>query len=478
MAETHFSRLDDESRALHDSWDHIARIVFLVAVLAILVWAACTALRETVHFALEHLFALVTGAGAWGAVVLLAALVRRGIARGVLLRRDGWREVTGDGIDLALRNYHVTYEDDGDDPQPRYALPAFSLALKKFVATVLTLGTGCSGGLEAPVVLIAEGISSGFARVLAVRSEHELRTYQLAGIAAAVSTLLGAPFTAALFATEIAYGDRIIYRKLAYALWAGVLAYWLNTRLHGYAPLFVAPTHLPVYSVTEYAGAALVGVAVSVPLALGFGRAMTYLDDLFRRVVRPAWHPVATSAAAGVVALVLFYAADVDAEYVLGTGERTIRELLDRETTGVLTLWWALLLVLLGKMVTTGLTLAGGGSAGLLVPSMYLGGVSGALVAHVVTLSGWADLDPALFAVVGIGASLVAVVGVPLAAIALVFEVFGKAYGPPAILACGVTYLLTLRLKIYRQQRTSPAPRADETGSAEADAEAAREREG
>jgi CIC family chloride channel protein len=95
---------------------------------------------------------------------------------------------------------------------------------------------------------------------------------------------------------------------------------------------------------------------------------------------------------------------------------------------------------------------------------MYLGGVSGALTGHVLNATGIATLDPALFAVVGIASALVAVVGVPLAAIALVLEVFGERYSPPAILACGVTYLLTLRLHIYKTQRMSPDPTADETG--------------
>ena len=76
-------------------------------------------------------------------------------------------------------------------------------------------------------------------------------------------------------------------------------------------------------------------------------------------------------------------------------------------------------------------------------------------------------LDPALFAVVGIASALVAVIGVPLASIALVLEVFGKAYGPPAILACGVTYLLTLKFTLYESQRMSPSPTADETGGAQ-----------
>lgn len=464
MAGQHFEKLDDEARALHDSWDSIVRIVLLVAMLSVLVWAACTALRMSVHWALDWVLEHGEQRGWMGALILLGALVAGGIARGLLLQRESWQGAVGDGMSNALDNYHITYQHEGDDPQPRYERPAFSLAAKKFVATFLTVGSGSSGGLEAPVVMIAENVSAGFSRVLAVRSEHELRTYQLAGIAAAVSALLGAPFTAALFATEIAYGDRIIYRKLAYALWAGVIAFWLNTWLRGsYVPLFVGPTHAAEYSIAELGGAALVAIAVSVPVAFGFGKAMMTLEMLFANRVHPSWHAIMSSLAAGLIALGLFYTAGVTPERVLGMGEHTISEILAGDSE--LTVWWMLLLILVGKVLTTGLMAAGGGSAGLLVPTMYVGGVSGALVAQLVNLTGWAQADPALFAVVGVASSLVGVVGVPLAAIALVFEVFGKSFGPPAILAVGVTYLLTLRFKIYGAQRNSPSPDADETGA-------------
>ena len=43
-------------------------------------------------------------------------------------------------------------------------------------------------------------------------------------------------------------------------------------------------------------------------------------------------------------------------------------------------------------------------------------------------------------------------VGVPMAAIAMSLEVFGPQYGPPTILACGLTYVLTLRLTVYERQ--------------------------
>jgi CIC family chloride channel protein len=458
----HFERLDEEGRALHDSWDQIARVVVLVTLLASFVWGVCTALRHLVHALLERVLREADHPTLTGGAILVGALVAGALVRGLLMRSEKWRDAAGDGMDHALANYHVTYEHEGDDPQPRYDRPAFAFAARKFVATFLTLGSGASGGMEAPVVVISESLSAGFARVFGIRSEYELRTYQLAGIAAAVATLLGAPFTGALFATEIAYGDRIIYRKLAYALWAGVVCFWLNAWLRGrYAPLFVGPQHSPNYSVGELGGAALVAIAVSVPVALGFGLAQARLQELVA-LLRPAWHAVAAALASGLVALLLFHVAGLAPRHVLGMGEETIDALLSgKEELGA---WWIVALILVGKIVTTSLTIIGRGSAGILVPSMFLGGVAGALVAKLVALTGLSTPDPALFAVVGIASSLVAVIGVPLAAIALVFEVFGKAFGPPAIVACGLTYLITLRIKIYKHQRLSPSPAADEGG--------------
>lgn len=463
MGSTHFQNLDDEARALHDSWDHIARLVVLCAMLAAFVWGVVTALRYAVHHSFEALIHFVEHQpGLLGPVVLLVVLGLVGTLRGLLIQRPGWADASGDGMDIALDNYHSTYGDADDDPQPRYQRPAFRLAVRKAVATLLTLGSGGSGGLEAPAVLISESLAAGFSRVFRIQSEHELRTYQLAGISAAVTTLLGAPFTAALFATEIAYGDRIIYRKFAYALFAGIVAYVLNNRTFGFAPLFTAPDHAPTYSMAEYGVTALVAVAVSAPLAIGFGLAMKSTRALVQRA-HPVTHGGMTSLLVGVVALSLWFGFGISPVHVLGMGEETVTGVLTGDV--FLASWWVLLLVLGGKILTTGLTLSGGGSAGMLIPSMYFGGVSGALTAQVLIATGIApELDPALFAVVGIASALVAVVGVPLAAIALVLEVFGAAYGPPAILACGVTYLMTLQRSIYRTQRMSPDPTADEVG--------------
>lgn len=468
MASEHFKKLDEESRALAETWDQIARVTVIVGVVSVVVWAFCAALRSAVHYAGEHVIAAAHHGGLGGAALLLGALLLGAVIRTLLYRSPAWRAAAGDGMQGAIENYQITYVHAGDDPEPRYVRPAFGAALRKAVTTFLTLGSGASGGLEAPAVVIAEALSAGISRVLRIRSEHELRTYQLAGIAAAVATLLGAPFTAALFAAEVAYGDRIIYRKLAYGLWAGVVAFWCDTWLHGsYEPLFHPPPHEPLYSVAEYSVAALVAVAVSGPLALGFGRAILTIRKAVERA-GPPWLGSASVVLAGLLALGLHHGLGIAPHHVLGMGEETVDAILGHSAE--LDAAPILALVLFAKVLTTGLTITSGGSAGLLVPSMVLGGISGALTAHGVNMTGIATLDPALFGVVGIASALVAVVGVPLAAIALVFEVFGRVFGPPAILACGLTYLVTLKFKVYAAQRavpSDPAPAPEDASDAE-----------
>lgn len=464
MAGRLFEQLDEEGRALHDSWDNVARVMFVVAMLASAVWSLCALLRSGVHLVGDGLLELgetLPPWTAWGA--LFAALAVAGFVRGKLCERPAWKETKGDGIDVALANYHVTYDHAGDDPQPRYDRPAFGLALRKAVATVLTLGSGASGGLEAPVVLIGEAIGAGWARVFRARSEHELRTYQLAGIAAAVGTLLGAPFTAALFAIEIAYGDRIIYRKFAYCLMAGIIVFALNRKFLHTPPLFVAPVHAGEYTVTQYLQSAIVAACVSAPVALGFGRLMTQTGRVIERMPGPL-RGAAGGVANGLVALAAWGAVGMEPHHVLGMGTQTLTELLAGKESFT---WWFLLLAMLGKMATTGFTIRSGGSAGILIPAMYLGGVSGAVTGKLLELAGASGgMSIQIFVVVGIASSLVAVIGVPLAAIGLVLEVFGSAYGPPAILACGVTYVVSLRLRVYKGQRMSADPDADETGGA------------
>jgi len=154
--------------------------------------------------------------------------------------------------------------------------------------------------------------------------------------------------------------------------------------------------------------------------------------------------------ATGLVGLSVWYFFGIDPRHVLGVGEQTLTELMSQEGNPVLSVWWILLVLVAAKTLTTGLTLMSGGSAGLLVPAMFIGGVSGAAVHYGLVAVGIpAGPDASLFVVAGIASGLVGVVDVPLAAITFVLEVFGAHFGPPAIVAVVVCHMVSRRLQLY-----------------------------
>lgn len=432
-----------------ESFEENLRRLGLVAVTAIAVWGLVTLTRWACETGFRTVMVLVLpGESRHGWILVLLVLAGSGFLRGLLARRKEWDAAQGDGMGMALGNIHLTYEQEGDDPTPRYGLCTMARALRKSVMTILTLGAGCSGGLEAPATVIGEGLGAFWAKTLGIRSAYELRICQLAGISSGIATLLHAPFTGALFAAEVAYSGTFLYRKLAYCLFAGVTAFFLNTRALGLPPLFpgLSDGASRLYGPWDYGTAFLIATFFSAPSAL----LMASLLKAGRRCLghfRPLWRPVVGAVLTGAIGLLPWLLLEIPPEHVLGMGEITILQLLEKTGPPAFEVWWALLLLLLLKALATATTLGSGGSVGMLVPAMVLGGLGGA-VAHDALLSLGLSFDPmpALAIASGIAAGLTAVAGVPLCAITFVLEVFGAGFGPPAMVSCGVCFLLYSRL--------------------------------
>ncbi len=116
------------------------------------------------------------------------------------------------------------------------------------------------------------------------------------------------------------------------------------------------------------------------------------------------------------------------------------------------------------KVVATCVTLGSGGSGGVIAPSLFLGATAGAVVGILLQDTQWfPNLQPELYALVGMGAVLAAVIHAPLASILICFEVTEDyKVMVPAMLACVFAtgfarlifrdsiYTLTLRLRGVR----------------------------
>ncbi|MCP3689168.1 MAG: chloride channel protein [Gammaproteobacteria bacterium] len=455
----------DISETLYDSWFELARNLLIIAIVSICTWALVSVVRfgiELCYDATLGVFAEAAEAGVeegravesakldFSMWIVMGVLVAGAIIRTLLLSLPSWRSSVGDGMGEALGEIHASYEESSSEVPARYQKPDFMHALRRVILTILTVGSGGSGGIEAPVVPIGESIGAAWSRLFGVIRREDVRLFQIAGIAAAISTLLDAPFTAAVFAAEVVYHGRVLYRTLTYSLIAAVIGFALNNHFFEVEALFSAPHHPHNYTPVEYMEIAAVAFVCSTPAALLLAWLFSRLRFIFSLL--PFYtRSLAGAIGAGAVAVCLWFWLGIGPQHILGVSEETIVLVLTGMGESYLQLWWVLLLLILGKLLATAFTLVSGGSAGLLVPAMYIGAVTGAAVYQILFLLGYEPSGHiSLYVVSGLSSALVAVAHVPLSAIALVLEVFGAAYGPPAIVACVFTYMLSRRYEMFR----------------------------
>jgi CIC family chloride channel protein len=447
-------------------------------------WAAVFVLKELVHWLFHTVLHWIehapTAAVLFLPLFLGAALVA--ILAGVQPISIDYKDkdkissldaVEGDGLERAIALYHSSNplgKEGGvgaEGLQARWHLPTSSLAALKFAATLATLGSGGSGGLEASAALIGESLGAAYYRLRAQPSRREglryslfrpwavpnsehLQVAQLSGIAAAVTALIGAPVAAAFFATEVMYRNRPLLEKFFYSLISAVVARMLSTLVMGARPtLFEIPAMGEPPGDWRYL-AFLVLTAVAIA-AVGQAFRLFRLVSVawFERRLNNRWVRLLLGAAiTGLIAYsvavltVPFVPMDTGLKLVLGSGESAI----NMAFAGQLTLTLALV-GLVAKMPATLATISSGGSGGLLVPSLFFGTMVATILAKLGGLPEKALIAPALTA------SLVALVNTPLAALLLAIELFGSSYVVPGVLALLIAYMLSNPRTIYRTQK-------------------------
>jgi CIC family chloride channel protein len=103
------------------------------------------------------------------------------------------RSARGGGTGVAVVAFH----------SHRGRIPA-RLTWTKLIASVLTLGTGGSGGREGPISLVGAGLGSLLAERLHLTA-RDRRVLLVAGIAGGIAAVFRAPLTAAIYAIEVLY---------------------------------------------------------------------------------------------------------------------------------------------------------------------------------------------------------------------------------------------------------------------------------
>ncbi|NCF68680.1 MAG: hypothetical protein GWP61_22195 [Chloroflexi bacterium] len=459
-------------------------------IIGAVVWAAVFALKELVHWLFHEVLHWIEHAPTPLVLfipLLIGALIVGAIAQfraSVIIYRDDEGEVEplnaieGDGLERTIALYYSAdpfvkkgLATDQTGLEARWQMPTFAMAARKFVASLATLGSGGSGGLEASSALIGENLAAWYYKLHTNISRHKLgdvpasmsryweapnpaflQTAQLGGVAAAVTVLLGAPLAAAFFASEVMYRNRPLLEKLFYSLIAALTARFLSSLVVGGRPMMfeVEEFVFPTFRDLRY-GFALVLMAIVIAFVgqvyrLSSMNSNAWFQKIDNRFVRL----LVGFGITGLVALIVYYLThslgitEHGLELVLGPGESMV----NMAFAGQVTLSMALI-GLVAKMIATLATISSGGSAGLLVPSLFFGTMVAAAFAQ------WFDYEPMLFIVPALAGSLIAIVNTPLTAILFAVEAFGAIYMIPVLLILIVTGLLSNPKTIYRTQQVA-----------------------
>ena len=308
----------------------------------------------------------------------------------------------------------------------------------KLIATLLTIFAGGSVGKEGPGAQIGAGVASLIATTLKFR-KGDRKKLVICGISAGFASVFGTPIAGAIFGLEVLIIGVIMYDVLLPSFIAGFAAF-TTTQFLG--------VEYTYFNVRFYQSVALdIPLIVQVIIAgVFFGVVsdilVTTLTKSSQKIKKLPYSPYMIALVGGAVLVVLTM---IFGEKYLGLGMGTIKEALNPESSvhGDLP-WYAFLL----KTVFTSITLAVGGSGGIITPIFYVGATSGNLFGH---LAG-GDHIP-LFAALGFVSVLSGATNAPIAATIMAVELFGLEIAHYAAISAVMSFLLTGHRSVFNSQK-------------------------
>ena len=323
----------------------------------------------------------------------------------------------------------------------------------KALASALTIGGGGSVGREGPIVQIGAALGSTLGGVVRV-PEARRRVLVACGAAGGIAATFNAPLAGVFFAMELILSD-FAAQSFGMVVLSSVTASVIGRAALGDAPFLVLPT-FTVDHVHEYLLFALLGILAGV-VGVGFTRVLYAIEDVCDWAWRgPEWlRPAVGGVLLGSLLLAL--------PQMYGVGY----PVLGKSVLGGYDIAF-LLLLLVGKMLATSLTIGIGGSGGVFAPSLFIGAMLGAAFGQALGL-----LDPAVagpsgaYALIGMGAVFAGAARAPITAVIIMFELTGEytiilPLMVAIVLATGVSHLLsgdtiyTLKLRRRGVDLTTP----------------------
>ena len=309
-------------------------------------------------------------------------------------------------------------------------------ALARTAASAITIGAGGSAGSEGPVAVLGATFGSWLGRIFRFESSRVV-TLVGAGAAAGISAAFNAPLAGAFFALEEILGSFAAGAFSAVVV-SSVLAAVVSRAVFGNHPAFPIPVEYG-YTLTREVVLfyPLLGALTGLVSAL-FIWCFFRLEDWAARLPLPR---AALPWIGGAIVGALVY---LSHGILVGYGHLAVH----LEVFGQMA-WYLLLLLALGKILATSITLTSGGSGGLFTPSLYIGAATGgAFGVALRQLFPTLHIRPEAYALVGMGALVAGATNAPITGILIVFEMTNDyAIVLPLMLTTVICHLIARRLE-------------------------------
>lgn len=343
-------------------------------------------------------------------------------------------ETAGQGTDNMIRSFHY----HGGKIRSR-------VAPVKFLTSIITLSTGGSAGYEGPVSQIGSGVASTLCRMF--KMPRSLRgQFTLAGTAAGLGAIFKAPLSGALTSVEVLYREDFESNAFATSIVSSVVAFTVYIAFVGTAPAIVGVPVFPFTNGIELLACAVLGI-LCFPFSYLYVRCYNESENRFAKWTVPNWiKPAIGGAFVSVIILAYPEVAGGGFEFI----GQVMKDLMPHTVWGVL----VLLAIVLAKIVATAFTVGSGGSGGVFGPSLFIGGVLGAMFAGVCELIAPGVIrTPEMFILVGMAAFFAGAAKAPIAGVVMVCEMTGSYSLLPGLLIAAVMHIAFSRpWSIYKSQ--------------------------
>ena len=285
------------------------------------------------------------------------------------------------------------------------------LVVAKTVTTMFTLAIGWSAGRHGPIVYIGGAVGSWIGYTYNF-SRERIKILVGCGVAGALAGVFNEPIFATLFVLEvILHKDYLTYFTpvTVSAIASAAVTHLIN----GDQPFIDIHGVFEISNNMELIWMLLLGVVMGL-LAVVYIRSVKTTKKIFARMDSPVLKAVIGGS---IIAGIGYFLPDLY-DIHLGSMARIVAGELG---------WKLLILLIIGKIVLTGVTLGAGGVGGVFSPGLFIGAASGCLIGNVLEAIPFITIStPGTYAIVGMAAMFAGFGNAPLSATLLAVELTGE----------------------------------------------------